>query len=100
MGIGLGDTEGTNRVVESFWCNTRLLSTLWVLTLTRSASEGHNLFPRLRFGLVFRRPAMSQPKPRGGITQSSIPNPQFLIPSFHLLSLLVRSRALADSGAS
>jgi hypothetical protein len=28
-------------------------------------SEGHNLFPRLRFGLVSLRAAMSQSGPRG-----------------------------------
>jgi hypothetical protein len=32
----------------------RLYCTRSVLTLARSASEGHNLFPRLRFGLTHR----------------------------------------------
>jgi hypothetical protein len=36
-----------------------------VLTLTRSASEGHNLFPRLRFGLVSFRAPMPQFGPLG-----------------------------------
>src|ERR1017187_4547512 len=37
-----------------------------VRTLTRSVSEGHNIFPRLRFGLVSLRAAMSHFRPLAG----------------------------------
>ena len=42
-----------------------LYATRSVLTLTRSVSEGRNLFPRLRFGLVCLCAAISQSGPRG-----------------------------------
>ena len=38
--------------------NCSLYHTRSVLTLSRSASEGHNQFPRLRFGLVSLHTAM------------------------------------------